>query len=92
MKLVKELKTYTHTIIVIDPDDKVVNEFKIGDLIKACGVIVRVSYMIRFRNVGHVYIEFQIAGRMPDGLMARFNALSDSADKFMTEAKHYEDV
>lgn len=92
MKLVKELKTYSHTIIIIDPDDKVVKEFKIGDLIKACWYIVRVSYMIRFRNIGNVYIEFQTAVRLPDGTIARFNALSDSADKFMMEAKHYEDV
>lgn len=91
MKRVKELNTYTHTIIVIDPDDKVENEFKVGDLIKACGIIIRMKY-IRFYNIGHTYIQFQTAGRMPDGMMARFNALSDSADKFMTEAKHYEEV
>ena len=92
MKLVKELNTYSHTIIVIDPDDKVVNEFRVGDLIKACGLIVRVSYIMRFRNIGHVYIELQTAGRMPAGMMTRFNDLSNSADKFMKEAKHYEDV
>lgn len=92
MKLVKELKTYSHTIVIIDPEDKVVKEFKVGDLIKACGLIIRVDYIIRFRNIGHIYFQFQTAGRMPDGTMARFNDLSNSADKFMMEAKHYEDV
>jgi hypothetical protein len=90
MKLVKELKTYSHTIII--PNIEVLNEFKVGDLIKVCGYIVRISYIICFRNIGHVYLEFQTAGRMPAGEMSRFNALSDSADKFMEEAKHYEDV
>lgn len=93
MKLVKELKTYTHTIIVIDPDNLMEScGVRVGSLMKVFGFIIRVSYIMRLRHSGHLYIEFQIAGRMPDGLMARFNALSDSADKFMTEAKHYEDV
>lgn len=93
MKLVKELKTYTHTLVVIDPHDILESMgVRVGSLMKVFGFVIRVSYIMRFRSVGHIYLEFQTAGRLPGGLMARINALSDSADKFMMEAKHYEEV